>query len=116
MFDPQTGRLMMLMDAADGHGLSYHLSIKTQFAPVETHIAICDVLHRLQREFGAANLHVNDESDYFDTGDLVALLNKRHIIEQAMNNPELIARLVRWATAGEPIEPPDAGQLSNRLN
>ncbi len=116
MFDPQTGRLMMLMDIANGHSLSYHLNTKTQFAPVETHIAICEVLHRLQAEFGAANLHVSDEGEYFDTGDVKTLLEKRGIIEQAMNNLELITGLTRWATAGEPLEPPDAEQLAQRLN
>lgn len=116
MFDPQTGRLMMLMSLASGDSLSYDLHIKTQFAPVETHIEVCEVLHRLQREFASANLHVNDESGYFDTDDLEALLKMRHIIEQAMNNPELIVRLTRWATAGDRVEPPDAEQLARRLN
>jgi hypothetical protein len=116
MFDPGNGRLMMLMDVADGQSLSYDLHVKTQFAPVETHIAVCEVLRRLQREFGAAKLHVNDESGYFDTGDLEALLKMRHIIEQAMNNPELIMRLTRWATTGDRVEPPDDEQLARRLN
>jgi hypothetical protein len=116
MFDPQTGRLMMLIDIADGHSLSYHLHTKTQFAPPETHIAICEVLHRLQAEFGAANLHVSDEGGYFETGDTDSLIKKRTIIEQAMQDPELIARLVRWAAAGNQVAAPDIDQLSNRLN
>jgi hypothetical protein len=116
MFDPQTGRLMMLMSVDSGKSLSYDLSIKTQFAPVDTHIAVCEVLRRLQREFGSDSLHVHDESGYFDTGDLEALLKMRHSIEQAMNNPELIERLVRWATAGERVMSPDADQLAGRLN
>lgn len=116
MFDPETGRLMMLMDVANGQSLSYHLSTKTQFAPIETHIAICEVLHRLQAKFGAANLHVSDEGEYFDTSNVKTLMEKRGIIEQAMNNLELITGLVRWATAGEPLEPPDAEQLAQRLN
>jgi hypothetical protein len=116
MFDPQTGRLMMLMSLAGGDGLSYDLHIKTQFAPVETHIAVCEVLRRLQREFGSANLHVNDESGYFDTSDLEPLLKMRHVLEEALNNPDLILRLTRWATAGDRVEPPDADQLAGRLN
>ena len=116
MFDPQTGHVMMLMDVAEGHSLSYDLFIKTQFAPVETHIEVCEVLRRLQREFGAANLHVSDESGYFDTGDLEALIKMRNVIEQVMNNPELIERVVRWATAGDRVEPPDDEQLARRLN
>ncbi len=116
MFDPQTGRLMMLMDIADGHSLSYYLSVKTQFAPVETHIALCEVLHRLQAEFGASTLLVNDEGEYFDTGDVKTLMQKRGVIEQAMNDLELITRLTRWATTGDQIDPPDAEQLADRLN
>jgi hypothetical protein len=116
MFDPQTGRLMMLMDVAGGHSLSYDLFIKTQFALVETHVAVCEVLHRLQSEFGQKNLHVNDESGYFDTGDLEALLKMRGIIEEAINNPDLILRLTRYATAGDEVRPPDEAELAGRLN
>ncbi|MBI5568143.1 MAG: hypothetical protein HY870_24825 [Chloroflexi bacterium] len=96
--------------------LSYHLGTKTQFAPPETHLAICEVLHRLQAEFGAANLHVNDEGEYFDTGNVKTLMKKRGVIKQALNNLELITGLTRWATAGDPLEPPDAEQLARRLN
>jgi hypothetical protein len=116
MFDPCNGRLMMLMSVDDSHSLSYDLSIKTQFAPAETHVAVCEVLHRLQREFGAANLHVNDESGYYDDGDLDRLLNMRKIIDDAIHNPELIVRLTRWATAGNKVEPPDSEQLAGRVN
>ena len=116
MFDPASGRLMMLQDVAGGHSLSYDLSIKTQFAPVETHAAVCEVLHRLQNEYARENLHVNDESGYFDSGDLEPLLKMRGIIEDAINNPELIAHLTRWATTGDRVEPPDEDQLAGRLN
>ncbi len=116
MFDPSNGRLMMLMDVAGGRSLSYDLFIKTQFAPVETHVAVCEVLHRLQREFGQKNLHVNDESGYFDTGDLEALLKMRKIIEDAMNNHALSLRLTRYATAGDEVQPPDEDELAGRLN
>jgi hypothetical protein len=51
-----------------------------------------------------------------DTGDLEALLKMRHVIEEALNNPDLILRLTRWATAGDRVEPPDAEQLAGRLN
>ena len=116
MFDPQTGRLMMLMDVPGGRSLSYYLSVKTQFAPVETHVAVCEVLHRLQDEFARNNLHVNDESDYFTTGDLEPLLRMRKLIDDAINHPELIMRLTRYATAGDEVEPPDEEQLAGRLN
>jgi hypothetical protein len=31
-----------------------------------TNVAVCEVLQRLQREFGQKNLHVNDESRQAD--------------------------------------------------
>jgi hypothetical protein len=116
MFDPQTGRLMMLMDVANGRSLSYDLHIETQFAPIETHVAVCEVLHRLQNEFCQKNLHVNDESGYFDSGELEPLLKMRKAIEDAMNDPDLILRLTRWATAANRVEPSDEEQLAGRLN
>jgi hypothetical protein len=116
MFDPQTGRLMMLMDVPGGHSLSYDLFIKTQFAPIETHVAVCEVLHRLQDEFGSHHLHVSDEGDYYATGDLATLRQKRDLIDEALTNPELIARKLSYAAAGDEVEPPDAAQLAGRLN
>jgi hypothetical protein len=116
MFDLGSGRLMMLMSSEGRRSLSYDLSVKTQFAPVETHVAVCEVLHRLQQEFGRENLHVDDESGYFDSGDLEPLLRMRKLIDDALNNPELIMRLTHWATAGDRAEPPDEEQLSRRLN
>ncbi len=116
MFDPQNGRLLLLISVGEAQSLSYYLSVKTQFAPVEIHTAICEVLHRLQDEFGRAQLVVSDESGYFDTGDVEPLLKMRRTIEDVLNNPELVLRLTRWATAGEEAAPPDEEQLTRRLN
>jgi hypothetical protein len=116
MFDPQTARLMMLTDVPGGHSLSYSLHIKTQFAPSETHVAVCAVLHRLQAEFGRENLRVSDESEYYETGDLAALVKMRQSSDDAINNPELIARLMRYAAAGNEVKPPDEKELAGRLN
>ncbi len=116
MFDPQDGRLLLLTSVGDAQSLSYYLSVKTQFAPVEIHTAICEVLHRLQNEFGREKWTVSDESGYFDTGDIKPLLKMRKTIEDVLNNPELVLRLTRWATAGEEAAPPDEEQLTGRLN
>ncbi|HWA92595.1 MAG TPA: hypothetical protein VG889_21365 [Rhizomicrobium sp.] len=40
---------------------------KTQFAPIEVHIAVTGLLHALAPCFAA--LAVNDEAEYFDTGN-----------------------------------------------
>jgi hypothetical protein len=116
MFDPQTGRLMMLMDVPDGRSLSYHLGIKTQFAPIEIHTGVCEVLHRLQDEFGRTQLHVHDEGGYFDSGDVESLRLARQEIDDALNNLDLIMRLARYAMAGDEVEPPDEEELAGRLN
>ena len=34
----------------------------------------------------------------------------------ALNNPDLILRLTRWASAGDRVEPPDDEQLAGRIN
>jgi hypothetical protein len=116
MFEPKEARLMMLMSIGDSESLSYYLSVKTQFAPVEIHVAICEVLHRLQNEFGPTQLIVNDESEYFDRQDMDALIKMRGTIERAMNNTELITRLATLATIDQEIEPPDEDNLQARLN
>ena len=116
MFDPKEARLMMLMSIGDSESLSYYLSVKTQFAPVETHVAVCEVLHRLQNEYGRNNFVVKDESEFFETGNLDELLRVRHVIEGALNNPELIARLAKLATIDQELELPDDDDLKSRRN
>jgi len=67
MFDERDARLMMLRGTGDGaNSAMYSLSVKTQFAPPDIHVAICQVLHRLQDEFGRGKLVVNDESGYLE--------------------------------------------------
>ncbi len=116
MFDPQTGRLMSLMDVPDGHLLTYQLGIKTQFAPIDTHVAVCEVLRHLQVEFCPTQLHVHDEGSYFDTEDVEVLRRARQQIDDAFDNLELLMRLTQYATAGEKVEPPDDEQLAGRRN
>jgi hypothetical protein len=116
MFEPKEARLMMLMSIGETQSLSYYLSVKTQFAPVEIHVEICDVLHRLKNEFGSTQLIVQDESEYFDRQDLEALLKMRGTIERAMQNTELITRLAMLATIDQEVEPPSEDDLKKRFN
>ena len=117
MFDVRDARLMMLQSMGEGvKSVMYSLSTKTQFAPPEIHVEICQVLHRLQDEFGREKLVVDDESGYFDTQDMEALLKMRSDIEAAMNDVERISRLVRLGTVGDPVEPPDQEELDARRN
>jgi hypothetical protein len=117
MFDARDARLMMLHSMGEGvKSVMYSLSVKTQFAPPEIHVEICQVLHRLQDEFGRERLVVDDESGYFYTQDMEALLKMRSDIEAAMNDVERISRLVRLGTVGDPVEPPDQEELDARRN
>jgi hypothetical protein len=44
------------------------LFTKTQFAGVDTHIAVCEFLHWLNEAY-MPDLHVYDEGDYYESGD-----------------------------------------------
>jgi len=63
---------------------SKRLFTKTQFAPLETHIAICELLHLIQaRHF--PELRVNDEGEYFETGDRARLEARFGLLDALMN-------------------------------
>jgi hypothetical protein len=49
--------------------------VKTQYAPATVHVRVVDLLHLLADEF--ESLEVDDEGEYWDTSDVVAL--ERHI-------------------------------------
>ena len=53
--------------------------IKTQFAPIDIHVQVCELFHFIHPLF--KRLKVDDEGEYFQTGD-VAILTK-HIDEVA---------------------------------
>lgn len=75
------------------------LFCKTQFAPIETHIAICELLHVVQdRHF--PGLKVTDEGEYWQTGDREVLARNLGIIssmmekiEAALTNPDDRSRI-----------------------
>jgi hypothetical protein len=66
-----------------------------KIAPVETSATVCEMLHRLQSEFALNNLQVDDESGYYDSSELEPLLRMTKIIDDAINHPELVMRLMR---------------------
>lgn len=71
-----------------------HLFTKTQFAPIEIHMRICEFLHLIQDNY-FQSLEVHDEGEYFETryrerlalqmGFLNAAMDR---LESAMNNPD----------------------------
>ena len=116
LFDECDARLMLLTTAGGANSVSYYMSVKTQFAPPEIHVAVCEVLHRLQDEFGREKLIVHDESDYFQTQAMEALLKMRGDIEAAMNDIETITRVVQLGAIGDELGPPDENALYERRN
>ena len=92
------------------------MSVKTQFAPPEIHVAICEVLHRLQDEFGREKLIVDDESGCFETRDMAALLEMRGAIEEGMKDIQTLSRIVQLGTIGDRVVPPDESELHERRN
>ena len=102
--------------------------VKTQFGPVEGHVALVEMLAALQREF-LPNLEVSDDGGYWETRDLAALRKKMEYLQSAIDgladslrqhgltaeaaeDPEiLLARIARVAqlvqrTLGRPPEHP----------
>ena len=117
MFDERDARLMLLMSyGGKAHSVMYSLHVKTQFAPPEIHVAICEMLHRLQDEFGRERLIVDDESGYFQTQDMAALLKMRGVIEAGMKDIQTLSRIVQLGTIGDQAAPPDESELRERRN
>ena len=116
MFDERDTRLMLVMTYGDANSVMYSLHVKTQFAPPEIHVAICEVLHRLQDEFGREKLIVDDESGYFQTRDRAALLKMRGLIEAGMKDIQTLGRIVQLGTIGDRVVPPDESELRERRN
>lgn len=57
--------------------------VKTQFAPVETHVAIVALLRFLKKSY-ASDLEVLDDGEYWESSDLARLLRLRGTIERAL--------------------------------
>jgi hypothetical protein len=66
----QQGELCFYMPEAEpGHYWEQKfLFTKTQFAPLDVHISICELLHLIQDKY-FPNLQVSDEGEYFETRD-----------------------------------------------
>ena len=54
---------------------------KTQFGPVEGHVALVEMLAALKREF-LPDLEVSDDGGYWETRDLAELVRKRSLTRQ----------------------------------
>lgn len=90
------------------------LFTKTQFAGVETHIAVCDFLHYLQDNY-FSGLNVYDEANYFEAGDparaeqaigfLDGIMDRLQTALEDEESDDADAELIRGALdSGEPSE------------
>jgi hypothetical protein len=57
---------------------------KTQFGPVEGHLALVEMLTALKREF-VHDLEVSDEGGYWETRDLAELVRERALVQGAID-------------------------------
>ena len=57
--------------------------IKTQFAPFDVHVQVCELLHLLDSFF--EDLKVEDEGEYFQTNDLSLLTKYRDDVSEVIN-------------------------------
>jgi hypothetical protein len=57
--------------------------VKTQFAPIHTHVVIIKLLRHLKTKY-IHNLEVSDEGGYWDSGDMEQLVSYRNSILRAM--------------------------------
>lgn len=93
------------------------VSIKTQFAPLETHISIIKLLQHLKKRY-IASLEVHDEGGYWESGDvrelrrrLDSISRSLEILEAALstleldrtktNSPEELAQMIERILKGK---------------
>lgn len=78
--------------------------VKTQFGPVEGHVALVELLRALDAEF-LAELEVMDEGDYWETRDLPTLIEKHAFLQDAIDG--LAAGLRQHGLSAEAAEDPE---------
>ncbi|RIK21366.1 MAG: hypothetical protein DCC52_14205 [Chloroflexi bacterium] len=74
----------MPLDDAGAYWEMKTLFTKTQFAGVESHIAICDFLHYLQANY-FPGLNVYDEANYFESGDAGRAAQQIDLLDDVMD-------------------------------
>lgn len=66
--------------------LYLHSFIKTQFAPIQTHVEVIDFLRTIESRF--ENFKVMDEGEYYETDDLELLRQKLNQLSGLINKTE----------------------------
>jgi hypothetical protein len=80
------------------------VSVKTQFGPIEGHVALIELLSALKAEF-IPDLEVTDEGDYWEKRDLELLQKKFGFLTAAMEG--MSERLKRYGLSAEAAEDPE---------
>ena len=78
--------------------------VKTQFGPIEGHVALVEMLAALKREF-LPDLEVSDDGGYWETRDLAALVRNHALTQAAIDG--LTAGLQRHGLSREAAEDPN---------
>ncbi len=75
--------------------------VKTQFGPVEGHVALVEIFAALKREF-LPDLEVNDEGEYWETRNLARLRAKFGLVQAAIDG--MAEGLERYGLSPEAAE------------
>lgn len=86
-----------------GDGNDEWTSVKTQFAPPEIHIALCNLLKHLKDRY-FESMEVNDEGQYFETGDRALLEERLGLTGAAINRLANALEHTHVSDSGESIE------------
>jgi hypothetical protein len=62
-------------------------SVKTQFAPLTTHVAIVKLFGHVQSRY-VSDMDVSDEGQYWETGDIAVLVDRIAAVNRAMDMVE----------------------------
>jgi hypothetical protein len=83
----------MMQFIKEHEDLTYHNSIKTQFAPVENHIAVVQLLKYIRQKY-MSNLWVMDEGCYWETSDAGLLRQKIAFLNSMMDKLEGVLKTI----------------------
>ena len=86
----QSGNLrnsFLVEQVHDESASTFFNHIKTQYAPIEIHIAVIKLLKYLQKKY-VCNLEVWDEGHYWETGNSEILIEKFRFLNEAMDQLE----------------------------
>lgn len=73
--------------SCEGRSFGAWVSVKAQFAPPDIHVRIVGLLKYLKKKY-ISDLEVADEGQYWETGSWEGLIQKRGVINAAMNRLE----------------------------